>query len=140
MFGNYYQTLFSGKRDTKMDLFDHSRFLYPDEVFFIHQYIIYNDSNLGIAYWERLNLGIEYYYTIRQQITSILGLWNAIIDEKRRYDIVDWYMESRDFIDGFLLCLYIIYGAYKFHQLKMGNKKQSQSVYYQKRLSGSYVF
>ncbi|KAH8744265.1 hypothetical protein F5883DRAFT_662052 [Diaporthe sp. PMI_573] len=108
MFGNYYRAILSAETDVRRDLPDGSRLLRPDEISFMRGHATYDNSALAAACQERLNLGTEYYYAVKHQITSMSRLWDAVIDEKRRYDTVGWHVESRDFMDGFLLCSHMI--------------------------------
>lgn len=63
---------------------------------------------MKIACQERLDLGIDYYYAVKRQITSIQRVWDAILEEKRHYDSVGWLDRSRSFMDSFQLCSYLI--------------------------------
>jgi len=84
------------------------RLLHPDEASFIRETAAYDDSSAAVAFQERLDLGIDYYYAVKHQITSIQRVWDAIIDEKCYYDVVGWFERSRGFIDSFRLCSYLI--------------------------------
>lgn len=103
MFGSYYQTIVA------MDSDLHGRkLLHPEEISFIREITAYDNSTAAMACQERLNLEIDYYYAVKHQITSVLRLWDAVLDEKRRYDALGRFQRSRHFLDSFQLCSYII--------------------------------
>ncbi|KAJ9130124.1 hypothetical protein NKR23_g12339 [Pleurostoma richardsiae] len=51
---------------------------------------------------------MDFYYGVRHQIMSLLNVWDAVLDEKSRYDMEGMLTNSRPFLDASLLCLYII--------------------------------
>jgi hypothetical protein len=56
----------------------------------------------------KLNLGLEYFYAVRQQLMSTQQAWTAIIAEKERYDTVGWQVGTPDFMRALHTCLYMI--------------------------------
>lgn len=46
--------------------------LSPKEAVYISGTTAYNDSTIVMVYRERLDLGINYYYIVKQQITLLL--------------------------------------------------------------------
>ncbi|KAI3339063.1 hypothetical protein F4824DRAFT_508979 [Ustulina deusta] len=103
-FGTYYQTIVA----MEPDVINNRRLLYPEEASFIRGTAAYDDSTAVVACQERLDLGLDYYYDVKHQITSFLRVWDAILDEKRRYDAVGWPRRSRSFMDSFQVCSYLI--------------------------------
>jgi len=84
------------------------KLLHPEEISFIREVAACDNSTAAMACQERLNLGIDYYYAVKHQITSVLRLWDAVLDEKRRYDALGQFKRSRNFMDSFQLCSYLI--------------------------------
>ncbi|KAK0627173.1 hypothetical protein B0T14DRAFT_511958 [Immersiella caudata] len=106
VFGSYYQTIAAMEPDAH-NLHDR-KLLHPEEISFIRQVAAYDNSAAAMACQERLSLGIDYYYAVKHQITSVLRLWDAVLDEKRRYDALGRFNRSRSFMDSFQLCSYLI--------------------------------
>lgn len=104
MFGRYYQTIVA----VEPDMVDDRRLLSPEEASFIRRTAAYDDLTAAVACRERLDLGLDYYYAVKHQITSFMRVWDAVLDEKRRYDAVGWLERSRGFMDSFQLCSYLI--------------------------------
>jgi len=107
MFGSYYQTIVAMESDMAHNLHDR-KLLHPEEISFIREVAAYDNSTAARACQERLTLGIDYYYAVKHQITSVLRLWDAVLDEKRRYDALGRFKASRNFMDSFQLCSYLI--------------------------------
>ncbi|KAI1207650.1 uncharacterized protein F4807DRAFT_469160 [Annulohypoxylon truncatum] len=104
MFGRYYQTIVA----MEPDLVDDRRLLREEEASFIRETAACDDLTAVATCQERLNLGLDYYYAVKHQITSFLRVWDGIIDQKRRYDAAGWFERSRGFIDSFQFCSYLI--------------------------------
>ncbi|TPX15368.1 uncharacterized protein E0L32_004645 [Thyridium curvatum] len=104
MFGSYYQTIAA----METDIAEHRKLLQPDEIAFVRGASLYDDSGIAGICQTRLNLGLDYYYAVKHQITSLQRAWDAILDEKRRYDAVGWPGRSRGFMESFHLCSYLI--------------------------------
>ena len=56
----------------------------------------------------KLNLGLEYFYAVQQQLISTQQAWTAIIAEKERYDAVGWQAGTADFTRALHTCLHVI--------------------------------
>lgn len=104
MFGRYCQTILAMETGS----IDGMKPLSPEEAAYISGTVAYDDSTAAIVCKERLDLGVDYYYAVKQQITSLLRVWDAVLDEKRRYDTVGWLERTRTFMDAFQLCSYLI--------------------------------
>jgi hypothetical protein len=104
MFGRYCQAMLAMEPGS----IDGTKPLSPEEAAYISGTAAYDDSTVAMVCRERLDLGIDYYYAVKQQITSLLRAWDAVLDEKRRYDTVGWLERSRTFMDSFQLCSYLI--------------------------------
>ncbi|KAI3333823.1 hypothetical protein F4824DRAFT_512987 [Ustulina deusta] len=104
MFGRYYQTIVA----MEPDVINSGMLLHPEEASFIRGTVAYDDSTAIVACQERLDLGLDYYYDVKHQIMSFLRVWDAILDEKRRYDAAGWPRRSRSFMDSFRICSYLI--------------------------------
>lgn len=104
MFGRYCQMILAMEPRS----IDGMKPLSPEEAAYISGTAAYDDSTAAMVCKERLDLGIDYYYAVKQQITSLLRAWDAVLDEKRRYDTVGWLERSRTFMDSFQLCSYLI--------------------------------
>lgn len=104
MFGRYYQTIVA----MEPDMIGNERLLQPGEASFILGTTTYDESTAAGICQERLDLGLDYYYAVKHQITSFMRVWDAVLDEKRRYDAVGWQQRSRSFMDCFQLCSYLI--------------------------------
>jgi hypothetical protein len=106
-FGSYYRAILTEKAMIH-DLPGEPKLLRPDETAFMREYVLNSNANLAASCQTRLNLETTYFYAIRYQITSILGLWDAVIEEKLRYDTLGLHPENRNFMEGFILCSHII--------------------------------
>jgi hypothetical protein len=104
-FGRYYQTLVAMEPDV---VFDGGSVLYRAEASFIERIANHDESTAARTCRERLDLPLDYYYAVKHQITSFQRVWDAILEEKRRYDAVGWLGGSRNFMDCFQLCSYLI--------------------------------
>ena len=103
-FGKYYQTIVA----MEPDMVDDKKVLHPEETSFIRRIATYDDSTAAAACRGRLDLRLDYYYAVKHQITSFQRVWDAILEEKRRYDAAGWLGRSRSFMDSFQLCSYLI--------------------------------
>lgn len=104
-FGRYYQTMVAMEPDV---VFDDRSVLHPEEASFIQRIAIYDDSTAARTCRKRLDLPLDYYYAVKHQITSFQRVWDAVLEEKRRYDAVGWLGGSRNFMDCFQLCSYLV--------------------------------
>ncbi|KAJ0103768.1 uncharacterized protein J7T55_001224 [Diaporthe amygdali] len=104
MFGRYCQRILAMEPGSVYGM----KPLKPEEAASISGTAAYDDSTAAVVCKERLDLGLDYYYAVKQQIMSLLRVWDAILDEKRRYDTVGWLERSRTFMDSFQLCSYLI--------------------------------
>ncbi|KAI0410594.1 hypothetical protein F5X98DRAFT_381624 [Xylaria grammica] len=91
------------------DMVGDVRLLHPEEASFILGTAAYDESTAAVICQERLDLRPDYYYYgVKHQITSFQRVWDAILDEKRRYDAVGWQQRSRYLMDSFQFCSYLI--------------------------------
>lgn len=104
MFGSYCQTISAMGTGSA----DGMKPLSPEETAYITGTAAYDNPTAAIVCRQRLDLGIDYYYAVKQQIRSLLRVWDAVLDEKHRYDTVGWLERSRSFMDSFQLCSYLI--------------------------------
>jgi hypothetical protein len=106
IFGTHYRNLHSAEE--RYGQSEDGCFLNPSETSFIREQATYDGSHIVAECQKRLDLGIQYYYGIRHQITSILQAWDAVIAEKNRSDEVGWQAPSREYLDALHTCLYLI--------------------------------
>ncbi|KAK4139109.1 uncharacterized protein C8A04DRAFT_33429 [Dichotomopilus funicola] len=106
IFGNHYRDLYSAEERHGQS--EGGWLLNPSERSFIRQQATGDGSHIVTECQKRLDLGIQYYYGIRNQITSILHTWDAVIAEKNRSDEAGWQAPSREFLHAFHICLYLI--------------------------------
>ncbi|KAI1158968.1 hypothetical protein F5B18DRAFT_667103 [Nemania serpens] len=64
--------------------------------------------DLPKAFEDQLDLSLRFYHGVRDQIASISRVWDAVLEEKARYDAEGWPSMDRQFMESFLLCLRII--------------------------------
>jgi hypothetical protein len=106
IFGNHYRDLYSAEERHGQS--EGGWLLNSSERSFIREQATYDGSHIVTECQKRLDLGIQYYYGIRNQITSILHAWDAVIAEKNRSDEAGWQAPSREFLHAFHTCLYLI--------------------------------
>ncbi|KAK4243574.1 hypothetical protein C7999DRAFT_36100 [Corynascus novoguineensis] len=106
IFGNHYRDLYSAEERPGQS--EGGWLLNPSERSFLREQATYDGSYIETECQKRLDLGIQYYYGIRNQITSILHTWDAVIAEKNRSDEAGWQAPSREFLHAFHTCLYLI--------------------------------
>lgn len=106
IFGNHYRNLYSAEERHGQS--EGGWLLNPSERSFICEQATYDGSHIVTECQKRLDLGIQFYYGIRNQITSILHTWDAVIAEKNRSDEAGWQAPSREFLHAFHTCLYLI--------------------------------
>ncbi len=70
MFSVYHQAL-AAEPDGMLNLVEGQELLRPEEASFIRGIAASDDSTAVAAYQETLNLGIDYFYTIKHQIVSL---------------------------------------------------------------------
>ena len=105
-FGDYYRRRYSietgaGRPVTATDtLFDTHDVAYFDRI--LHQH------DISRIFQNQLDLDAEFYYGVKDQIESLLGAWNAVLQEKLRYDMEGWPSMDRQFMESFVLCTYMI--------------------------------
>ncbi|KAI8626619.1 hypothetical protein F5Y19DRAFT_446353 [Xylariaceae sp. FL1651] len=104
MFGRYYQSIVA----IEPGIVNNGKLLHPEEASFIRGIAACDDPTAVAACRQRLDVGLDYYYDVKHQITSFLRVWDAILDEKRRYDAVGWPKRNRSFMDSFQVCSYLI--------------------------------
>ena len=105
-FGDYYRRRYSietgaGRPVTATDtLFDTHDLAYFDRI--LHQH------DISRIFENQLDLDAEFYHGVKDQIESLLGAWNAVLQEKLRYDMEGWPSMDRQFMESFVLCTYMI--------------------------------
>ncbi len=105
-FGRYYQTMVAQMEPDVV--FDDRSVLHFAEASFIERIALHDEATAARTCRERLDLPLDYYYAVKHQITSFQRVWDAVLEEKRRYDAVGWLGGSRNFMDCFQVCSYLI--------------------------------
>ncbi|KAK3391200.1 hypothetical protein B0H63DRAFT_520396 [Podospora didyma] len=82
--------------------------LSAEEMEFMEKQANSSISDMVAACQAKLNLGLEYFYAVQQQLMSTQQAWAAIIAEKERYDTVGWQAGTADFTRALHTCLYMI--------------------------------
>jgi hypothetical protein len=106
LFGNHCKRRYSF--ETGRELPEHQKILRPEEICIIRERAFNSDLQVAAAFFAKLNLRIDFYTEVRTQLLSLLRAWDAIYDEKSRYDMGGWQVRDRDFMESFLLGLKII--------------------------------
>lgn len=104
LFGQYYQTIAS----IAPQVVGHGMHLSAEESSLIHEIVAHDENATAVACAKRLDLGIDYYYTIKHRINSLVRVWDAIIEQKLCYDAAGWPPKTREFINSFQLCFELI--------------------------------
>ncbi|TPX07311.1 uncharacterized protein E0L32_010808 [Thyridium curvatum] len=82
--------------------------LSAEELKFMKMQAVHSPSEIMAACQAKLDLGLEYFYAIQQQLLSAQRAWSAVITEKKRYDAIGWQTGSVDFARALHTCLYTI--------------------------------
>lgn len=101
-YSKHYSTVYSKEPPSS------TRRLSMEEIEFIEKQANSNILDIAAACQAKLNLGLEYFYAVQQQLTSTQQAWAAIIAEKERYDTVGWQAGTADFTRALHTCLYTI--------------------------------
>ncbi|KAI3326503.1 hypothetical protein HD806DRAFT_551733 [Xylariaceae sp. AK1471] len=102
-FGDYYRRRYSLETNPTRST---CATLSAQDIAYYEQIIHCRD--LPKAFEDQLDLDLGFYHGVRDQIASISRVWDAVLEEKARYDAEGWPSMDRQFMESFLLCLQII--------------------------------
>lgn len=105
-FGQYYRRRYSVETNTICPIPPAEKILDAHDLAYYHR--ILHDHDISKAFDNYLDLDAEFYCGVRDQIESLLRAWDAILEEKLRYDEEGWPPMDREFMESFVLCLYMI--------------------------------
>jgi hypothetical protein len=101
-YGKHYSNVYSNEPPSR------TRPLFVEEMEFIGKQANSSISDIAAACQAKLNLELEYFYTVQRQLIATQQAWAAIIAEKERYDTVGWQAGTADFTRALHTCLYMI--------------------------------
>ncbi|CAJ2505623.1 Uu.00g130170.m01.CDS01 [Anthostomella pinea] len=102
-FGDYYQRRYFLETNSMKPV---HKTLSAEDVAYYQQ--ILDSPDLSAVFEKNLHLDLGFFYGVRDQIQSILRVWDAVLTEKVRYDAEGWPSTNRQFIKSFFLCLYTV--------------------------------
>ena len=108
-FGSYLRAIYNVEFAQGGELPQQDRLLRPEEIDFISHNIITADAAgpSTLAKWKP-RMSLDYYYGIKEQLQSLVRIWDSLIKEKPRYDRAEPLRYDTSFVEFYLLALYII--------------------------------
>ncbi|KAK0702695.1 hypothetical protein B0H67DRAFT_675856 [Lasiosphaeris hirsuta] len=82
--------------------------LFEEEIEFMEKQSNSNVSTIITACQAQLSLGLDYFYTVQQQLMSTQQAWAAVIAEKERFNAFGWQARPTDFTRALHTCLFVI--------------------------------
>ncbi|KAK3377443.1 hypothetical protein B0H63DRAFT_451329 [Podospora didyma] len=101
-YSKHYSNVYSNELPSRTGL------LSAEEKEFMEKQANSSISDMVAACQAKLNLGLEYFYAVQQQLMSTQQAWAAIIAEKERYNTVGWQAGTADFTRALHTCLYMV--------------------------------